>query len=194
MCIFFINDKYIATGSKDKTINIYSVDGQKITSLRGHAASICCLSMIRTLNNDKFLASGSDHGCSSLILWDTKTWNMQTKVACHTAAVTAIVDLDDGRHLVTGSYDKKINLFNHAKGKSITTLSNNKTSVTSMVMTSDKMRLVSSGLDSSLSVWTIVRKNDVILFIYSGRLIHRTINKHPQRLISLSTTAMHLET
>ena len=84
---------------------------------------------------------------------------MQTKVACHTAAVTAIVDLEDGRHLVTGSYDKKINLFSHAKSKVITTLSNNKTSVTSMIMTSDKMRLVSSGLDSSLSVWSIVRKN-----------------------------------
>lgn len=31
-----------------------------------------------------------------------------------------------------------------------------------MVMTSDKQRLVSSGLDSSLSVWTIIRKNEVI--------------------------------
>lgn len=88
---------------------------------------------------------------------------MMTKVACHTAAVTAIVDLEDGRHLVTGSYDKKINLFSHAKGKVMATLSNNKTSVTSMVMTSDKLRLVSSGLDSSLSVWSIIRKNDVIL-------------------------------
>jgi WD40 repeat protein len=90
---------------------------------------------------------------------------MQAKVACHTAAVTAIVDLEDGRNLVTGSYDKKINLFSYAKGKSVTTLSNNKTSVTSMVMTTDKQRLVSSGLDSSLSVWTIVRKNDVTVSI-----------------------------
>lgn len=113
------------------------------------------------MTNERFLASGSDHGCSSLILWDTRSWAMHTKVQCHTAAVTAIVDLQDGRHLVTGSYDKKINLFSHAKGKIITTLSNNKTSVTSMVMTSDKMRIVSSGLDNSLSVWTIVRKNEV---------------------------------
>ena len=69
---------------------------------------------------------------------------------------------------MTGSYDKKINLFSYAKGKSVTTLSNNKTSVTSMVMTSDKLRLVSSGLDSSLSVWTIVRKNDVKNLFISG--------------------------
>lgn len=93
LCIFFINDKYIATGSKDKTINIYSTDGSKVTTLRGHAASICCLSMIRTVSNDRYLASGSDHGCSSLILWDTRTWSMHSKVQCHSAAVTAIVDL-----------------------------------------------------------------------------------------------------
>ena len=27
LCIFFINERYIATGSKDKTINIYSIEG-----------------------------------------------------------------------------------------------------------------------------------------------------------------------
>ena len=159
LCVFFVNEKFIATGSKDKTINIYSISGEKVTTLRGHTASICCLSMIRNLSQDRFLASGSDHGCSSLILWDTRNWQMQTKVTCHTAAVTSIVDLEDGRHLVTGSYDKKINLFSHAKGKVLSSLNNNKTSVTSMIMTSDKAKLVSSGLDNSLSVWTIVRKN-----------------------------------
>ncbi len=93
---------------------------------------------------------------------------MHTKVQCHSAAVTAIVDLEDGRHLVTGSYDKKINLFSHAKSKIVTTLNNNKTSVTSMIMTSDKSRLVSSGLDNSLSIWNIVRKNDVISCLFEG--------------------------
>lgn len=154
-----MGDKYIATGSKDKTINIYSLEGGKVATLRGHNASICCLSMIGNLNGDKFLASGSDHGCSSLFLWDTKTWSIHSKVSCHSAAVTAIVDLQDGRHLVTGSYDKKINLFSHAKGKVVNSLNNNKTSVTSMVMTTDGSRLVSSGLDNSLSIWSIIRKN-----------------------------------
>jgi hypothetical protein len=47
----------------------------------------------------------------------------------------------------------------------MTSLNNNRTSVTSMVMTADKSRLVSSGLDNSLSIWNIVRKNDVIFYI-----------------------------
>lgn len=44
LCIFFIGDKHIATGSKDKTINIYTLDGSKIATLRGHDAPICSLS------------------------------------------------------------------------------------------------------------------------------------------------------
>jgi WD40 repeat protein len=50
LCAFFIGDKQIATGSKDKTINIYSLDGSKIASLRGHDAPICSMSEIKGLN------------------------------------------------------------------------------------------------------------------------------------------------
>jgi len=44
LCVFFIGDKQIATGTKDKTINIYSLDGSKTATLRGHDAPICSLS------------------------------------------------------------------------------------------------------------------------------------------------------
>lgn len=104
-----------------------------------------------------------------------------SKVVAHTAAVTAIVDLEDGRHLVTGSYDKKINLYNHNKGKIITSLNNNRTSVTSMIMTYDKSRLVSAGLDNSLSIWTIVRNNNVIIYNkYIDCIINYPLNKYPE--------------
>jgi WD40 repeat protein len=88
-----VNDQYIATGSKDNTINIYSYDGKKIRKLKGHDASICCLSTVRNINGDTFLASGSDHGCSSLVLWDIRSWTMTSKIQAHSAAVTGIVDL-----------------------------------------------------------------------------------------------------
>lgn len=36
LCIYFLNDQYIATGSKDTTINIYNFEGKKIRKLKGH--------------------------------------------------------------------------------------------------------------------------------------------------------------
>jgi len=60
----------------------------------------------------QYLASGSDHGCSSICLWDTTTWNMKMKIEGHKAAVTAIVDLKDNQSLISGSYDKRLNIYN----------------------------------------------------------------------------------
>jgi len=165
LCIYFVSDKYIATGSKDTSISIYSLDGKKVRSLRGHEASICCLASVRNLNGDLFLASGSDHGCSSLILWDLRSWTISSKIQAHTAAVTGILDLEDGRHVATGSYDKKINIFNMVKNQIVMSLNNNKTSVTGMVMTVDKSRLVTSGLDKSVTVWNIFRNKGVYLIL-----------------------------
>lgn len=143
------------------------MDGRKVTTLRGHDAAICSLSTIQNRNNQTFLASGSDHGCCCLILWDTKTWTITCRIQSHAAAVTNIVDLGDGEHLVTGSYDKKINLYNHLRGQVISSYSN-KSAVTSIVLTSDKRKLVSSGLDESLTVWTIVQKSNVFICLTQG--------------------------
>ena len=44
---------------------------------------------------------------------------------------------------------------------------NNRTSVTGLIMNSDKSRLVASGLDKTISVWSIVRKNGVKFKLFS---------------------------
>jgi WD40 repeat protein len=123
------------------------------------------LASILGKNQQNFLASGSDHGCCCLILWDTRTWTIASRIQAHAAAVTAIVDLEDGEHLVSGSYDKKINIFNHLRGQVISSF-NTKSGVTSIVLTSDRKKLVSAGLDNSLQVWTIVQKSNVNIALF----------------------------
>jgi hypothetical protein len=41
-----INGKYIVTGGKDSHLNVYTLDGAKVTTLKGHQASICTLALI----------------------------------------------------------------------------------------------------------------------------------------------------
>jgi len=41
-------------------------------------------------------------------------------------------------------------------------LNNNKTSVTGMVINADKTKLITSGLDKSIAIWSIIRKSGVI--------------------------------
>ena len=166
LCISFVANKYVATGSKDATINVYTFDGNKIRTLTGHEAAICCLSTIQSSIGETVLASGSDHGCSSLILWNTsRSWSILSRIQAHSAAVTSIVDLQDGKHVATGSYDKKINIYNMARNQVAMALNNNRTSVTGMVMASSGAKLVSSGLDKSITVWNIVRNSAGVSFL-----------------------------
>ena len=79
--------------------------------------------------------------------------------------MTSIVDLGDGRHIATGSYDKKVNIFSLSKNQKVVNL-NNRTSVTAMVLSADQNRLVTAGLDKTLSVWVLSRKNGVIIQLF----------------------------
>lgn len=80
--------------------------------------------------------------------------------------MTGIVDLEDGRHIATGSYDKKIAIYSMVKNQIVLTLNNNKSSVTGMIINADKTRLITSGLDKTVSVWSIIRRNGVCLLLF----------------------------
>jgi WD40 repeat protein len=82
---------------------------------------------------------------------------MKTKVQLHTAAVTCIVDLQDGIHLATASYDRKINIFNHRRGVAILSALSSKAGIGCMALAGDKTRLITAALDSSLAVWILSR-------------------------------------
>lgn len=80
LCAIEVARNLIAVGSKDGTITVYDVgSGQKVANLKGHKASICKLGLIIN-NGKKYLASGSDHGCSSIVIWDTSSWSIRMKI------------------------------------------------------------------------------------------------------------------
>ena len=151
--IFAAEGKCLVIGGKDKVLRVYEVSsGKLLYALNGHDSNICSLA-----NHGGYISSGGDHGCSSLIVWDCKNWNIRSKVQLHNAAVTCIVDLQDSVHLATASYDKKINIFNYRRSSCVLSVNALKAGVACMTLTSDKLRLISSELDSSISVWKLSR-------------------------------------
>lgn len=141
-------------GGKDKNLRVYEVSsGKLLYVLSGHQANICSLA-----SHGQLVSSGGDHGCSSLIVWDSaKSWSMRSRVQLHSAAVTCIVDLQDSTTLATGSYDKKLNIFSYRKGTVVLT-ANCKAGIACMALSSDKHRLISSSLDNSIGVWKLSRE------------------------------------
>lgn len=93
-----------------------SEEGMHITSSKNHKANICCLAIIK-LKNQTVLASGSDHGCNSVIIWETNTWRPIDRFDNHKAAVSCIIDLKDESHALSAGYDKTVNVYDLEAGK-----------------------------------------------------------------------------
>jgi WD40 repeat protein len=65
---FSPDDKYLASGSKDKTVKLWSVESQKeITTLQGHSSSV---KSVAFSPDGKYLASGSDD--KTVKLWSVE--------------------------------------------------------------------------------------------------------------------------
>jgi WD40 repeat protein len=158
LCGLDLGNQKLAFGFKDGTIQIVSNEGQPITTLKEHKANICTLALVR-IRGQTYLASGSDIGCSKVIIWDISSWQPLDKFENHKAAVTAIVDLQDDTHILSGSYDKKINVYNVEQGRFLYNLPANQTSVTGAIINKAANRVITCGLDKSLNVWQVSRNN-----------------------------------
>lgn len=109
LCASYINNQFVF-GCRNGILSVKSEDGLSIVSSQSHKSNICCLSTIR-LKNQVVLASGSDHGCNSVIIWETKTWKPIDRFDQHTAAVSSVVDLQDFCHVLSTGYDRKVNVY-----------------------------------------------------------------------------------
>eukprot|EP00045_Choanoeca_perplexa_P004696 m.39891 g.39891 ORF g.39891 m.39891 type:complete len:597 (-) comp12712_c0_seq1:439-2229(-) len=106
-CLAFSHSgRYLATGSKDKRVIIWSADSfQQVHELHGHGSGITCVAWSA---NDQTVVSISEAD-SYANVWDAQGGISVTKVDFHSRPPTAICFLPDNR-LVTGAPDALIAL------------------------------------------------------------------------------------
>lgn len=92
------------------------------------------------------MASGGDIKCNTIVLWDTSTWTIRSKIQAHSAAVTALVDCGDGQTMISGSFDKKINVINYNRAEVMFNLPINKQSVMGITLNSTKTKMISASI------------------------------------------------
>lgn len=105
-------------GTKNGLVKIFCTKtGAKLNELYGHRASICSLSTLVELGNVcEYIVSGGDIGCCQVIIWNLRDNSAYHNFSQHHfAAITCIIDLQDSKHFVTGSFDCNLNVFNYKK-------------------------------------------------------------------------------
>ncbi|XP_051872474.1 p21-activated protein kinase-interacting protein 1-like [Pristis pectinata] len=107
-----VNDQYVATGSKDETIQLYNMK-KKIDqgSLLHHNGSITCLEFYGKIH----LLSGAEDGL--ICVWDTKKWECLKSIQAHKGHVSSFSVHPSGRLALSVGTDKTLRTWNLIDGK-----------------------------------------------------------------------------
>ena len=143
---------FIATGSFDQNINIYSADSPyKLIKAfaSGHMGPVNVLEFSTSGNT---LASGSEDRV--IILWDS-IWRQKNRFEGHKDKVNCLIfDIRD-RYLYSGSDDKTIKVWNLSTGKAVKTI-NNEHAVNAIAPTKNIQHIYVAGAEPKIKMYSML--------------------------------------
>ncbi|MEE6465009.1 hypothetical protein FKM82_006433 [Ascaphus truei] len=113
LSVVSVNNRFVATGSKDETIQIYDMK-KKVEhgALLHHNGSITCLEF----HGNTHLLSGAEDGL--ICVWNTKKWECQKSFRAHKGQVTSVSVHPSGKLALSVGTDKTLRTWNLIEGRS----------------------------------------------------------------------------
>ncbi|NXI36376.1 PK1IP protein, partial [Galbula dea] len=108
-----VNNRYVVTGSRDETIQIYDMK-KKVEhgALLQHNGTITCLEFYGTAH----LLSGAEDG--HICIWNTKRWECLKSIKAHKGHVTSLSIHPSGKLALSVGTDKTLRTWNLVEGRS----------------------------------------------------------------------------
>ncbi|KAH9066471.1 WD40 repeat-like protein [Lactarius vividus] len=138
------NGKFLASASKDKSVIIWSVGPNRNPDislhlhLQDHPFAVGCLAW--SLDDTILLSSSEQY----IKMWNTETGICIRTIEAHTETVSALAWVPDGSGFISGSQDRKINLWG-SDGKPRDSWGITAIRITDLAVTPDFTRLVAVG-------------------------------------------------
>ncbi|MFZ1029853.1 MAG: caspase family protein [Limnoraphis robusta] len=143
--------KYIATGSKDSTVRLWSIEGELIHTFKGHQDWV---NSVAFSSDGKYILSGSAD--KTVKLWSKEGQLLKTLPLKD--RVNSVSFSPSSDRMITGSSDGTIQLWS-TKGELLKTFKGHQGSARSIAFSSDGKYIVSGGIeDSTVRLWTVEGK------------------------------------
>ena len=148
--------KFIASGSYDKTINLWRLDTREVKhTFPGHLYAV---NSITISPDSKILVSGDDKGF--IKLWDLENGPGIMNIKAHNGAVKSVTFSSDGNIFASSSEDMKINIWDRKAGEKICSIEVN-SSVNSIAFIPNSRMLASGNLNKQITIWNVETEQQI---------------------------------
>jgi len=174
--------RQIVTAGDDHLVELWTVRGDRLATLRGHTASVVSVAFSR---DDRLIASGSTDRTARV--WEVATGRVICKVTG--GDVMASVDFDaTGTRLLTGNADRLVRLWNIATGDPLRTFEHT-TTLRYVTGSPDGTLVAGATTDGSVSIWDSATSSLLVQLHHQASA--ESVDFWPGGPILLSTSADH---
>lgn len=145
---FSPDSRYMVTGSKDRTVKLWTADGRLLRTLHGHRGWV---NRTRFSPEGTTIASASDDGT-------VRFWNLRGKqlklIEVSDSYVLGVSFSPDGKVVATAGYDNKVKLWTRDGVWLNTLLKGTSDSVTDVAFSPDGRLVASASYDGYIRIWS----------------------------------------
>jgi TRAP-type C4-dicarboxylate transport system substrate-binding protein/sugar lactone lactonase YvrE len=158
---FSPDDKYLATGSSDKTARLWDLaTGETIRIFSGHTGE---LGEVVFSPDGKYLLTGSTDKTARL--WEVASGETAQIFSGHTGSVDSVAFSPDGKYIVTaGGGDKTARIWDVASGKTLHILTGHRDLVIRVAYSPDGKYVLTGSVDHTARLWDAATGSEIRVF------------------------------